>query len=214
MTKLYLIRHCQTLGNQMQRFQGSTDYPPSEKGEKQLELLKKRFDNTSIDAIYSSPLGRAYKTAEAVRGDKQMDIITMPELKEMDVGVFEDTLFGEYIKTDANMYDIWHNRTHLFAPQGGESAQQVYDRIWQGIKTIVEQNDGKTVAVTSHGFAIRCLLARLLHNDITKLAEVVIPANTSVTLIEFNSDLSFEIKYFDDDSHVDQSLKTTFVLKR
>mgnify|MGYP002520493897 CR=1 FL=1 len=40
----------------MRIFQGSTDLDISPIGEKQLEYLKKRFENIHIDKIYSSPL--------------------------------------------------------------------------------------------------------------------------------------------------------------
>ena len=65
-TTLYIIRHCQSAGNLTGRFQGRFDAPVSEAGEKQLDLLSLRFRNEHLDAIYSSPLIRAYRTAEAV----------------------------------------------------------------------------------------------------------------------------------------------------
>ncbi len=214
MTKLYLIRHCQTIGNLKDIFQGASDFDPSEKGYKQLELLKGRFKDIHLDGIYSSPLGRAYKTAEAVRGERDMPITVVDGLKEMHVGIHENTNFKEYIKHDPELYDIWHNKQHLFAPKGGETTTQVYERMWNAVKSIIEQNEGKTVAVTSHGFAIKCLLTRLYYNDITRISEVEIPANTAVSLFEFDGADKFEIKYFNDDSHVSDEYKTTFVIKR
>lgn len=214
MTKLYLIRHCQTIGNSKNIFQGASDFDPSEIGYKQLEQLGNRFKTIHLDGIYSSPLGRAYKTAVAVRGERDIKIQVVDGLKEMHVGIHENTNFKEYLETDPELYEIWHNKQHLFEPKGGETATEVYDRMWDAVKTIIEQNDGKTVAITSHGFAIKCLLTRLYYNDITKLSEVVIPANTAVSLFEFDGADKFEIKYFNDDSHVSDEYKTTFVLKK
>ena len=65
-TTLYIVRHCQSAGNLSGRFQGRFDAPVSETGEKQLELLSLRFRNEHLDAIYTSPLVRAYRTAEAI----------------------------------------------------------------------------------------------------------------------------------------------------
>ena len=65
-TKLYIVRHCQSAGNAGGRFQGRFDGPVNEQGVKQLELLSLRFRNEPLDAIYSSPLIRAYRTAEAI----------------------------------------------------------------------------------------------------------------------------------------------------
>ena len=63
MTKIYVVRHCEALGNVMRIFQGSTDLDISELGAKQLEFLRKRFKNIELDRVISSPLLRARKTA-------------------------------------------------------------------------------------------------------------------------------------------------------
>ena len=83
---LYLVRHCESLGNRENIFQGQLDLDISATGEKQLALLTLRFRNIPIDAVYSSPLKRAYKTAEAVDLYHSLPIIKLPELMEVDVG--------------------------------------------------------------------------------------------------------------------------------
>ena len=83
---LYLVRHCESLGNRENIFQGQLDLDISATGEKQLALLALRFRNVPIDAVYSSPLKRAYKTAEAVDLYHSLPIIKLPELMEVDVG--------------------------------------------------------------------------------------------------------------------------------
>ena len=62
MTRIILIRHCEAEGNIKRVFQGHTDADISENGRKQLDLLRLRCRNMQIDAIYSSPLKRAYQT--------------------------------------------------------------------------------------------------------------------------------------------------------
>ena len=63
-----MVRHCEALGNVKRLFQGSTDLDISETGEKQLEYLKRRFEEIKLDRVYTSPLIRAYKTALAIIG--------------------------------------------------------------------------------------------------------------------------------------------------
>ena len=75
---LYLVRHCESLGNRENIFQGQLDLDISATGEKQLALLALRFRNIPIDAVYSSPLKRAYKTAEAVDLYHSLPIIKLP----------------------------------------------------------------------------------------------------------------------------------------
>ena len=73
-TKIYLIRHCQSMGNVQHRFQGRFDAEVSPDGAKQLELLGLRFRNQPIDAIYTSPLQRARATAERWGLTERMDL--------------------------------------------------------------------------------------------------------------------------------------------
>ena len=63
MTSIYIVRHCEALGNVMRIFQGLTDLDISENGAKQLEYLKERFSGIQLDKVYSSPLIRTRKTA-------------------------------------------------------------------------------------------------------------------------------------------------------
>ena len=63
-TWLYLTRHGQTEWNVENRFQGGTDSPLTEKGIRQAEYLAKRLRGISFESIYSSPAGRALRTAE------------------------------------------------------------------------------------------------------------------------------------------------------
>lgn len=213
MTTVYLVRHCETVANETHLLQGSSDYNISERGKRQLKLLTDRFADMPLDAIYSSPQGRAVKTALALKGSHHNVITLCPDLRELSCGVYESTRFGEYLKTDPEMYDVWYNRPYLFEPQGGEKAKASYERIYSAVMDIVKANDKKSVAVVSHGFVIRCLLTRLLHGDMTKMSEVVIPCNTSITQIEFYNDGSHKIIKYNDADHLPDDLKTFFVAK-
>ena len=56
MTKMYIIRHCEAMGNVLRVFQGSSDLDISELGKVQLKYLEERFNAIPLDRIYSSPL--------------------------------------------------------------------------------------------------------------------------------------------------------------
>ena len=65
-TTVIIVRHCQSMGNTEGRFQGRFDADVTPVGEQQMELLSLRFRNEKLDALYTSPLLRARRTAEAV----------------------------------------------------------------------------------------------------------------------------------------------------
>ena len=89
MTRIILVRHCEAHGNTISVFQGHTDSDISGNGAAQLELLALRCRNMPIDAIYSSPLKRAFRTAEAINQYHHLPIQIEPRLIEINGGDWE-----------------------------------------------------------------------------------------------------------------------------
>lgn len=206
-TRVYVVRHCETEGNTKKIFQGHCDLPITKLGESQLAALSDRFDGIYLDKIYSSPLLRARRTGEAVKGKKDLEIIPYDDLIELNGGVLEGKSYEEIYNTFPGFKEMWLNNTHDFAPENGETMRAAYDRIWNAVLDIAKKNDGKTVAVTTHGGVVRCLLTRLLEGNIEKMVNVPWAGNTSVSLIEFDDQFNPTLKICDDTSHLGDDLK-------
>lgn len=190
----------------MRIFQGSTDLDISPIGAKQLEYLKKRFENIHIDKIYSSPLIRAQKTAEAIKGEKDIEIVLLKELAELHGGVVEGRKFAEAFATIEGLADAWDNHPQDFAPPEGETMRHAYERIWDAIQYIVKNNKNKTIACSSHGGLTRCLTCRLMKNDINELKNIPWSDNTAVMLFEIDDNMNISLKYCNDVSHLPKEL--------
>ena len=206
MTEIYMVRHCEAMGNVKRLFQGTSDFDISETGEKQLEYLKNRFKDIKLDKVYTSPLIRARKTALAVIGDRSLEPIDEKGLIELDGGIVEGKPFKETFNSIPGLADAWDNHPEDFAPEGGEKMRDAYERIWNTVKKIAAENKGKAVACTTHGGVTRCLLCRLLKGDITKLKEMPWSENTAVTLIRFDDNLNPEVVFYNDTSHLPEGL--------
>jgi probable phosphoglycerate mutase len=206
LTKIYFVRHCEAEGNVRRIFQGTTDLDITDLGAKQLKLLEKRFENINLDKIYTSPLIRAKKTALALKGSKQTEVAVLDSLCELYGGVVEGRKFSEAFNSIEGLADIWKNHPQDFAPQDGESMLHAYYRIFEALNFIIKNNQGKTVACATHGGVIRCLICRLLYNDITKLKEIPWSENTAVALIEAEDYENIKVKFFNDFSHLPQEL--------
>lgn len=201
MTEIYLVRHCEAMGNKMRIFQGTTDCDISETGAVQLGFLKERFKNIHLDAVYSSPLIRTVKTAQAIIGDKNLNVIKHKGLIELDGGVVEGRPFAEAFNEIEGLAEIWNNHPQDFAPQNGEPMRKAYERIWNTVCEIARENKGKSVALATHGGVSRCLCCRMLYNDINRLSEVPWCENTAVTKLCFD-DMNVTMEYMNDHSHV------------
>lgn len=205
-TTLYIVRHCQSAGNLSGRFQGRFDAPVSETGEKQLELLSLRFRNETLDAIYSSPLIRAYKTAEAINKFHGLSIQKDNGLLEIDVGEIENQLLTEIGVKYPELAHNWDFSPDLCVFPGGETMVQVYERINRTIDQIIADNPGKRVAISTHGGVIRNLYARVQYGSIEGLRKSVVFGNTSVSVLEAE-DGKLTWKTINDQSHLPEELR-------
>lgn len=195
------------MGNVKRLFQGSTDLDISETGEKQLEYLKRRFEEIKLDRVYTSPLIRAYKTAAAIIGEKEFKAGNNDGLREMSGGIVEGKPFKEAFNAEPGLADAWDNPSAGFrAPRAASRCGMPYERIWNTVKKIAAENDGKTVACATHGGVMRCLHCRLLLGDINRLSEMGWSDNTAVTLLRFDKDNKVEIVFYNDSSHLPEEL--------
>lgn len=202
MTTIYLIRHCEAAGNAKRIFQGSTDCDITETGARQLTFLAERFKDIPIDAVYSSPLMRAKKTALAIAEPRGLEVQIHSGLGELHGGVVEGRPFQESFNSIEGLADIWNNHPQDFAPEGGEPMRDAYERIWNAVVEIVKENQGKQIAAAAHGGVLRCLHSRLKFGTIERLAEVDWSENTAVTCLTFDDDMNMTVRYISDHSHV------------
>lgn len=158
-TSLYLIRHCEAQGNIKEIFQGHTDGDITEKGEMQLEKLSLRCKEIPFDIIYTSPLIRAYKTAQAVNKFHNCKIIEEKGLIEIFGGDMEGHKWSDLPYLFPDIYSDWKNNFASFVAPNGEAVCDVYKRMSKTALHLAKENKGKSLALVSHGGAIFTFLA-------------------------------------------------------
>ena len=147
MTKtLYLMRHGQTLFNKRHRIQGWCDAPLTDLGVYQAQVAGQYFKNAGItfDAAYSSTSERACDTLEIVTNGS-LSYQRVKGLKEWNFGTFE----GE--SEDLNPPLPYED---FFVTYGGESQDQVRERMAATILQLMQETKGKSVLMVSHGGAM------------------------------------------------------------
>lgn len=156
--KIYFIRHGQTSWNQKQLFQGWEDIPLDENGRLQAQQLGAFFKPISLKAIYSSDLIRAVETAQAISSIKNIPLIKIAELKEINVGDWCGLTWQEI----QAKYPDHLSQTDFHIPiPNGESFQEVLDRSLNWLKTLKYQKTD-AIAIVTHGGVIRLLLCILM----------------------------------------------------
>lgn len=199
-TTVYFIRHGTTENNIGGRFQGKSDIPLGETGRKQAACLGERFADIPLDAVYSSPLARARQTAEGICTHLHLQPILCPALREIDGGLLEGRTNEENTRDYPAVMDAFRNAPAQFCPPQGESARQVHERVIAEVRRLVRENEGKTIAVVSHGYALLCSLG-CLDTPFEKLQSKIL-ANASVSCVRFAADGSHTVICYNDQSHL------------
>lgn len=205
MTTVYFIRHGTTENNIAGRFQGRSDIPLGEKGRKQAACLGERFADIPLNAVYTSPLQRAYQTAQGVCAQLPLEPICCDGLREIDGGALEDRTNEENIREYPEVMRTFREQPAQFSPPNGESAAQVHDRVMGAIRAIVSREQGKTIAIVSHGFALLCSIGSL-GIPFEQLPPRIL-ANASVSCVQFDADGGYHIVFWNDQSHLPEELQ-------
>ena len=186
MTTIYLIRHAQATGNLENRVNGVTDCDLTDKGYEQIKKLAAFAKTLDIDVVYASPLKRAYKTAAALNWyiDKPFNVVD--DLIEVNAGKWEAMKWDD-ISFGTQLYHLWLNDPD-FVKDGGEAFPDVYSRISSAINAIAEANDGKTVAIVSHGAAIRNFMCYAKRQPAEKYPEQISFDNTGFAKLIYDHD--------------------------
>jgi broad specificity phosphatase PhoE len=158
--RLLLMRHGETVWNHEHRFTTRTDVPLSEAGRGQAEQAAERLADTVIDRIYSSPLGRARFTAEAVAGRRSPapEIVVDERLTEIDAGPFEGKTEEELADGPlADQFRRWHSDAEPEFPEGAEP----FDRALARAAAFLDDHEGEdgTTLVVTHGSLARLMVS-------------------------------------------------------
>lgn len=141
--KLYIVRHGQTEMNKKGLIQGWLDSNLTDLGKKQADATRKYFAKKKItfDHAYSSKLDRTRQTLKRIT---DLPIVQDERLNEFN--------FGEYDgKPVSDLSKIKIDLDNTYKEKGGETRQEVTDRMHEVLKEIMDKKDNQNVIVCSHG---------------------------------------------------------------
>src|SRR6266700_5065815 len=122
-TRLYLVRHGETMANREYRYIGTRDDALSTPGQTQAIQLAEALSGLPVVAVYSSPLQRTYDTALPIAARHSLEVQRVDDLRECDFGTWEGLTPAEIIARspeNARRLREWEQNTSV-APPGGES---------------------------------------------------------------------------------------------
>ncbi len=164
MTYLLLIRHGRSTWNAARRIQGIADPPLDDVGREQARLLAERLqqEETDLVALYSSPLRRAYQTAEIIGGALQVPVEIEERLVEHDAGHLTGLTWPEVVAQFPDTVRQLEEEPQNAAFPGAEDLTVFYTRVAAAFDEIVARHAPGPVGVVTHGGTLNAYLHHLL----------------------------------------------------
>jgi len=187
--EIYIVRHGETLWNKEGRLQGNTDIALSEKGINDAKLKALELADIKFDKIFSSPLDRAYKTAELLRGGRDIDIIKDERLRELSFGIYEGKTVDEIRQDKNSSFNNFFDKPHLYKPdKTGESLKDLIKRSSEFLIDEIEKEykDLERVLIVAHGATNRALISYMKNLEIERFFEGGVQKNLSVIKVVYD----------------------------
>ena len=155
--ELILVRH----GLPMRRevVEGPADPELSAEGHDQSARLANYLATESIDAIYSSPMKRAFQTAEPLAAKTSLPISIVDDVAEY------DRLSNEYIPIEelrAANDERWHKLVAGGWQSDSDTLESFRNRVISSLEQLISQHASQRIVVTCHGGVINQYLAHIL----------------------------------------------------
>lgn len=187
--ELLLVRHGQSTANAKGIWQGQMEFPLSERGKVQASLAGRSLSGEPFEGLYSSPLSRAFETAEIIRARAEFtgEVIPFDGLSERRGGILEGHTWAEQEQQNPELA-----KKFLTIPEeerwelvGAETDEEVMARFEEALSSIRALHpDGSRIVVVSHGGVMRAFLMKLFGPEILPGAQRA--ANASITRMQWD----------------------------
>jgi broad specificity phosphatase PhoE len=182
--RLILVRHGETEFNRTDRFRGRIDVPLNDTGLWQAEMAARAIqERYRVSAIYSSPLSRAMRTAEAVAFATGLSVQPLPGLLEFSYGDWDGKSYDDVASEYPEQYRLYLTQPQRARIPGGESIGTFRRRVAAAVEQAVSNHPEETVVLVGHRLVCRMMVCYLLSLDSAKLPRLEVD-NASISVFE------------------------------
>lgn len=186
-TLLHLVRHGATPPNLVHPpvMQGDgIDEPLAPIGHEQAARVAAALASRPLAAVYSSPLQRAMETGGAIAERHGVTVTPVEALREVKVGEWEGSNWPEVERNYPEQYRAFREDPGKNGYPGGETLQQLLDRVAAALAGLAAQHPGEEIAVTAHSVVNRVYVSSLLGISLAR-GYFIPQSNCCVNLVRF-----------------------------
>ena len=161
-TTLLLARHGQTVWHAENRYAGVSDIALTDGGRRQAGQLGRWAARHPVDAVWTSTVSRAMKTAEPAC--RALGLVPLREhaLRECDFGTVEGRTLAEFAAEDPVRAEAFRADPVAHPFPGAEDPRAAAARGTAALRRIAEGGRGGRILVVAHNTLLRLVLCELL----------------------------------------------------
>ncbi|MGC1276457.1 MAG: histidine phosphatase family protein [Planctomycetaceae bacterium] len=134
MSEVILVRPGYTDFDEQCRIQGLLDLPLNERGQRYVEELVGQLSDLDVDVILTDPGEPARTTAEALGDALDVSVKDVPDLRNLDLGLWQGLQLDEVRRKYPKLLKQWHEHPETICPPQGEPVCEAMTRIAQALK--------------------------------------------------------------------------------
>lgn len=187
-SKIFIVRHTETVGNVEKRLTGRQDYEITNRGKILVDELTDHFKNIKFDRIYASTSQRTVKTVQKLAELNGIRVEEKEELCEMYFGIYDGWKWEEVDRVNPQVKLNQNKTNEILGIPNQENTDDVANRIYECILNLARQNEGKTILICSHGVAIEAFLRKIAGVPFRYEKEKFCQHNVAINELEFEND--------------------------
>jgi broad specificity phosphatase PhoE len=164
--RIILVRHGQTDWNDGgpagEHFRGRIDIGLNPTGIAQAKCVADCLALVDVNAVYASPLQRAMHTAGPIAARHGLQVKPAQALLDINYGQWGGRSHHEVGARWPELYRQWIDAPHLTQIPGGESLDEISDRLDAGLRALLEHHDRQLVVLVGHQVVNKVLICKLL----------------------------------------------------
>ena len=199
-TRVCIIRHGETDWNKEGRIQGQTDIPLNDTGRAQALAMAYNCAHFQFSALFSSDLARAVQTATALAQREQLEISTLPQLRERHYGLFQGLTKTEASLRFHDAYALYLARDVRYNFETGESLSAFAQRVLDVFEQLVKHHSNQQIAVISHAGVLDIMYRHATGRPLHTERDFAIP-NSALNWFHHDGQ-RWHLDHWDDHHHV------------
>lgn len=187
--ELYIIRHGETVWNKEKRLQGRSDIEINENGRDIAIRTGNGIKDIHFDAVYASPLRRAYETAKLICKGRDIDIFTDERLKEISFGSYEGKTYDE-LESLGIRFNLFFDRPEQYIPV---SDAEDFDSLIKRAKGFLEElvriygGTDKRIMIVAHGAINKAIMLNIKNIKIKDFWSGGLQNNCSAMIVSYKN---------------------------